>query len=54
MRRINVAEKMMWNVVALMKRDLVGGDIESSVDLDFVGVDYFGVREEGGEFNGET
>lgn len=41
MRRINVAEKMMWNVVALMKWDLVGGDIESSVHLDFVGINYF-------------
>jgi hypothetical protein len=39
---------MMRNVVALMKGDLVGGDIESFVDLDFIGVDYFGVGETSG------
>lgn len=47
---INVAEEMMRDVVALMKGDLVGGDVKSSVDLYFIGVDYLETGEELSKF----
>lgn len=51
---VDVAEEVVGDVAALREGDLVGGDVESAVDLHFVGVDDFGDGEEGGEVDGET
>ena len=38
---VHFAEEVVGNVVPLIERDLVGGDVEASVYLHLVGVDDF-------------